>query len=201
MKLHYSWLGLWLLVYSVFAQGANLLVLGDSLSAGYGIDPQQGWVALLEQRLSDNNYTYKIINASVSGSTTNQGLQVLPTLLKQYQPKVVIVELGGNDGLRGLPLLTIRKNLSTIVQLSKKYKAKVLLVGVRLPPNYGPAYTGKFQQLFPDLAQQEKVAVIPLFLAGVDENSHLMQGDGIHPIAAAQAILLDNVWPQLKSLL
>ncbi|MDF2867570.1 MAG: tesA [Gammaproteobacteria bacterium] len=192
---------LFLLVYSVTGHAASLLVLGDSLSANHGIEPQQGWVNLLQQRLAAHKYPYQIINASISGSTTSQGLTRLPELLTKHKPTIVIIQLGGNDGLRGLPVLVIRKNLRNIIEISTRHKAKVLLLGVRLPPNYGPAYTSQFQAIYADLAKQEKVAVVPLFLAGVDEKTDLMQDDGIHPRVAAQTLLLDNVWPQLKALL
>lgn len=180
---------------------ASLLVLGDSLSAGYGIEPQYSWVNLLQQRLAEHKYPYETVNASISGSTTSQGLTRLPTLFTTYKPNIVIIQLGGNDGLRGLPISVIRKNLRNLIEMSAQQKAKVLLVGVRLPPNYGATYTHQFQAIYADLAKQEKVAVVPLFLKGIDEKTELMQDDGIHPRTAAQALLLSNVWPQLKTLL
>jgi len=180
---------------------ASLLVLGDSLSAGYGMEPQYGWVNLLQQRLTDHKYPYKIVNASISGSTTSQGLTRLPELLTKHKPNIVIIQLGGNDGLRGLPISVIRNNLLNLIEMSTQQKAKILLVGVRLPPNYGATYTNQFQAIYADLAKQEEIAVVPLFLTGIDEKTELMQDDGIHPRMAAQTLLLDNIWPQLKTLL
>lgn len=179
----------------------NIVVLGDSLSAGYGIDIQQGWVALLQQRLQQHQSAYTVVNASISGDTTSNGLARLPAVLQQHQPKIVIVELGANDALRGIPLQATRSNLEKIITQIQQKDGKVLLLGLRVPPNYGPAYTVPFQALYKELARQYKVAVTPLFLAQVDERADLMQADNLHPTAAAQAILLENVWRQLEPML
>ncbi len=185
---------------SCFAD-STILIVGDSLSAGYGIDIQQGWVALLRNRLQSEGYSYQVINDSISGDTTSDGLATLPDDLKAHQPNIVIIELGGNDALRGIPLDTTRDNLTQLITLSQKSKAKVLLLGLRLAPNLGPVYTQEFRSLYPNLAKQYKTAVVPLFLNGVDANPQLMQDDGIHPRAEAQLKLLENVWPVLQLLL
>ena len=180
---------------------SSILIVGDSLSAGYGIDTQQGWVALLRDRLQKSGYSYLVINASISGDTTSDGLARLPDGLKNYHPAIVIIELGGNDALRGIQINQTQQNISQLITLSKNTKAKVLLLGLRLSPNFGPVYDQKFQSLYPKLAKQFHVAVVPLFLKGVDANPLLMQDDGIHPRAQAQAVLLDNVWVVLRQLL
>lgn len=177
------------------------MILGDSLSAGYGIDIQQGWVALLRDRLQKEGFKYNVVNASISGNSTSDGLARFPDAINNYHPHIVIVELGGNDALRGIPIETTQKNLTQIIKLSKENKAELLLVGLRLPPNYGPIYTQQFRSLFPQLAKQFNIAVVPLFLNGIDIDSRLMQDDGIHPRAEAQPILLNNVWGVLKPLL
>lgn len=179
----------------------TILILGDSLSAGYGIDIQQGWVALLRDRLQKEGYHYQVVNASISGNSTSDGLARLPDALNNYHPNIVIIELGGNDALRGIQIETTQKNFKQIITLSKNIKAKILLLGLRLPPNYGPTYTQQFRLLFPQLAKQYNIAVVPLLLEGVDIKPQLMQDDGIHPRAEAQPALLNNVWPELKRLL
>ena len=176
-------------------------MLGDSLSAGYGIKPAQGWVALLEQRLRAQGYEYGVVNASVSGETTGGGLQRLPRALELHRPAVVIVELGANDGLRGLSVPLTRDNLAKVVEESKKAGAQVLLIGMRLPPNYGPRYTNDFMRMYREIATDHKVALVPFLLQSVALNASLMQADGLHPTAPAQPALLDTVWPQLKPLL
>ena len=178
-----------------------VLVLGDSLSAGYGMRVEQGWVALLQQRLGTAGYGYRVVNASESGETTGGALARLPRALEKQRPSVVIVELGGNDGLRGLPVADIRANLAGLVRLSRKSGSKVLLIGMRIPPNYGPAYTAAFHQVFGEVAASEKVPLVPFFLDGIALDDTLMQEDGLHPNAAAQPKLLDQVWPKLKPLL
>jgi acyl-CoA thioesterase I len=188
------------------AQGAlakqpAVLVLGDSLSAAYGIDVDQGWVNLLQQRLAKLYPDYRVINASVSGDTSRTGFNRLGTALKRYQPTVVIVELGGNDALRGLSFTEIETNLTGIIELSQQHGAKVLLTGLRLPPNYGPRYNGHLDELFQRLADKWEVALVPRLLNNVDDRSELMQADGIHPDAAAQPLILDNVWPRLQPML
>lgn len=179
----------------------TILILGDSISAAYGIDTSQGWVALLQQRLRQEHLDYRVVNASVSGDTTRTGLNRLDAALQQYRPAVVIVALGGNDGLRGLPFSEIETSLSRIIEVSQQQGAKVLLAGVRLPPNYGAFYNTRFAALFRQLADTRQVALVPRLLDGIDEHAELMQADGIHPTAAAQARILDNVWPHLLPLL
>jgi acyl-CoA thioesterase-1 len=183
------------------ASERTILVLGDSLSAGYGIKPAQGWVALLEQRLRDQGYGYRVVNASVSGETSGGGLQRLPRALELHQPAVVVVELGSNDGLRGLSVPLIRDNVTKIVADSKKAGAQVLLVGMMLPPNYGARYTKDFMKMYGDIATGSKVALVPFLLQSVALKPELMQADGLHPTAPAQPALLDTVWPQLKPML
>lgn len=183
-----------------FAKNNNILILGDSLSAGYGIDKQQSWVTLLQNKLIAEKQSYIIINASISGETTSNGLLRLPALLKKYHPKIIIIALGGNDGLRGIPISTIKDNLTKMISLAKQ-QGKVILAGVRLPPNFGKRYTTEFQELFPHLAAQYNVEVVPLLLNNVDNQLELLQTDQIHPNAQAQNIILSNVWPKLEPLL
>ena len=190
-----------LLALPAVASNRSILVLGDSLSAAHGIDQDAGWVALLRARLDQREWDYLVVNASISGDTTRGGLTRLPAALDRYQPEILIVELGGNDGLRGMPLTETRSNLVQIVRLAKDRGSRVLLVGVRLPPNYGAVFTERFQALFHAVARAEAVPLVPKLLAGVAENPDLMQPDGIHPTAAAQPRLLANVWPKLTPLL
>jgi acyl-CoA thioesterase-1 len=178
-----------------------ILVLGDSLSAGFGMEARQGWVNLLRDRLSAQGFPYRVVNASISGDTTLGGLDRLPAALTTQRPSIVILELGGNDGLRGLPLQAMRDNLAKAIELSQQAGAKVLLVGMQIPPNYGPAYTRGFMQIYRQLAERYAISLVPFLLAGVSEVRHLMQADNIHPTAEAQPRLLDNVWPQLEPLL
>lgn len=178
-----------------------ILVLGDSLSSAYGIDVQAGWVRLLQDRLDARGSDYRVVNASISGDTTNGGAARLPTALVQYTPDIVVVELGGNDGLRGLPLNVTRSNLERIIVESKKAGARVLLLGMRLPPNYGPAYTKAFYAIYEELAERYGVARVPFLLEGIGGVDGMMQDDGIHPVAEAQPVILDNVWPHLEPLL
>jgi len=200
MKKFLSMLLLCLLTLPVFAKN-SILVIGDSLSAGHGIDPNHGWVALLKIRLQENGYDYDVINSSISGDTTSQGLARLPVALEQIKPQITIIELGGNDGLRGLSIFTIKNNLHRMIALIKKANSRVLLLGVRLPPNYGLAYTNQFQQMFTDLARQNNISVVALFLKNIDQDGRLMQSDNIHPTEKAQVIMLDNIWPTLTALL
>jgi acyl-CoA thioesterase-1 len=179
----------------------TILIVGDSLSAGYGIDPKQGWVELLRERLQERKLHYQVINASISGDTLSNGLQRLPAALKQYQPKITVIELGANDGLRGLPPTLIQKNLDQMISMVLDAKSKVLVLGVRLPLNYGQAYLDQFQQIFQNLKTRDDVQVMPLFLTGVDDKHELLQADGLHPVASAQTTLLNNVWPALQKLL
>jgi len=176
-------------------------VFGDSLSAAYGLDAGQGWVNLLQQRLTKAGYGLKVVNASVSGETTSGGRNRLPRALEQHHPRIVILELGANDGLRGLPLPAARDNLAAMISAIKAQKARALLVGVQLPPNYGPAYTTRFRDLYTNLAREQKTALVPFLMEGVALDASLMQADGLHPNAAGQPRLLDNVWKALKPLL
>ena len=188
------------------SQGANratptLLVFGDSLSAAYGIPRESGWVALLAQRLQASKPVYQVINASVSGETTAGGLTRLPALLKAHKPQHIILELGANDGLRGLPLPQTQRNLENMIALAEKQGGKVLLVGMRLPPNYGAAYAGKFQSIFTEVAKKKKVRLVPFLFDGIAAQPENFQADGLHPTAQAQAALLDTVWRQLEPML
>jgi len=179
----------------------TIVVLGDSLSAGYGIKVEQGWVRLLEQRLASEGYGYRVVNASVSGETTQGGLARLPRALETHKPAIVIVELGGNDGLRGLQLAASRDNLARIIEKARAAKAQVLLVGMMIPPNYGPRYGEDFRKMFSDLAGKYSLAFVPFLLDQVALKPELMQADGIHPNSAGQPQILKNLWPELKPLL
>ena len=179
----------------------TIIVLGDSLSAGYGVKVQEGWVSLLAKRLASEGYGYRVVNASVSGETTQGGLARLPRALQTHKPAIVIVELGGNDGLRGLPLATSRENLRKTIELSQAAKAQVVLVGMVIPPNYGQRYGQQFRDMFAELAKQKTLAFVPFFLDKVALKPELMQADGIHPNAAGQPQMLENLWPKLKPLL
>ena len=178
----------------------KILVMGDSLSAGYGIDIEDGWVSLLEKQLTQKN-NVQIINASVSGETSSGGKSRLPMLLNQHQPDIVILELGGNDALRGQPLKLLEQNLQFMIDASKKANAKVLLAGMQIPPNYGARYSNQFKALFPALAEKNKTGLIPFLLEGIGGNSELMQRDGIHPTAEAQPIIVENVKKELVKIL
>ncbi|MBL8526834.1 MAG: arylesterase [Burkholderiales bacterium] len=191
----FGWMAL-----SAYAQPV-LLIYGDSLSAGYGLPQDQGWVALLADRLRAEKFTYRVVNASVSGETTLGGAKRLEAVLAQHRPAIVVIELGGNDGLRGLPLATTRQNLETMIRTARSAGAQPLIVGMQLPPNYGTAYTEKFQALFEGVAREQKVPLVPFMLAGFGEKREYFQADGIHPTAAAQPLMLDNVWPVLRPLL
>jgi acyl-CoA thioesterase-1 len=191
----------WVPPHSSFAASPVILVLGDSLSAGYGIDRQRGWVQLLQDRLTQSGYAYRVVNASVSGDTTDSGLSRLPRALKQHRPAIVIIELGGNDGLRGLSLTQLQANLNQLVGLSKQAGAKVIVCRERIPPNLGPEYTTKFSQQYEAVARKQQVALVPYLLKGVADNPALMQTDGIHPNENGQPGMLQNVWPVLLPLL
>lgn len=179
----------------------RILVLGDSLSAGYGLALERSWVSLLQQRLRDSGRPDRVINASISGETTAGGEARLASLLETHRPSLVIIELGANDGLRGFSLTRIEAALSRLIQMARDAGARVLVLGVRLPPNYGAAYSQGFQQVFERLGEQLDVAVVPRMLAGVAENRDLMQPDDLHPVAEAQPLILENVWPALLPLL
>jgi acyl-CoA thioesterase-1 len=192
------------LALMLWAQGAvagTLLVVGDSISAAFGLDSRQGWVALLEKRLSEEGFEHSVVNASISGDTSAGGAARLSALLAEHKPELVIIELGGNDGLRGQPPAQLQQNLASMIDKSQSAGADVLLLGMRLPPNYGARYTTSFAQVFADLAEQKKVPLVPFFLEGVGGVPGMMQADGIHPTEPAQAVLLENVWPTLKPLL
>ena len=183
------------------AQAATVLVVGDSISAAFGLETQEGWVTLLEERLREHNPEFKVVNASISGETTGGGLARFPQLLSEHQPDYVIIELGGNDGLRGLSLTQMSSNLTSMVQQAKQQDAVVLLLGMRLPGNYGQRYTEAFYNVYQQIAEQENVAVVDFFLAGVGGEEGMMQADGVHPTQMAQPLLLDNAWQRLAPLL
>jgi acyl-CoA thioesterase-1 len=183
------------------ASAPTILVFGDSLSAAYGIRPEQGWVTLLTQRLQTQGYGYQVVNASVGGETSAGGLERLPRALKLHAPAIVILELGANDGLRGLPVSAMRDNLVRMVQLSQGAGARVLLVGIRIPPNYGPRYTDEFARVYPELAQQYHLPLVPFLLEKVALDTTLTQEDGLHPNADAEPLVLDTLWPYLKPLI
>jgi acyl-CoA thioesterase-1 len=182
-------------------EAKTILVLGDSISAGYGIQRDQGWVALLEARVATLPDPHQVVNASISGDTTGGALARLPRALEMHKPAVVIIELGGNDGLRGYPVDRIEQNLDTMITLSRNAGATVLVLGMEIPPNYGERYTRAFHKAFADAATRAGAALVPFLLDGVATDAALMQADGIHPTAAAQPRLLDNVWPALDALL
>ena len=178
----------------------KILVLGDSLSAGYGIDIQQGWVKLMQKELAQT-HEVNIINASVSGETSSGGKARLPALLDEHKPDIVILELGGNDGLRGQPLRLLESNLQTMIDASKNAGAKVILAGMQIPPNYGPRYSSEFKALYEKLAQKNQSGLIPFLLEGIGGKAELMQRDGIHPTAEAQKIIMENALPEIKKYL
>jgi len=179
----------------------TLLVFGDSLSAAYGIGQQAGWVALLQERLRQKRLDYTVINASVSGETTSGGAARIAATLTAYKPAIVIVALGANDGLRGLPLAQMRDNLAVILRAAQKSGSRVLLAGMKMPPNYGPQYTRDFEQAYVALARQFKCALVPFLLDGVAGKRELFLEDNLHPNAQAQPVILENVWKQLAPML
>ena len=186
------------------AQGSApraVLVLGDSLSAEYGIKRGTGWVPLLSERISQQYPKYKVVNASISGDTTSGGVARLPALLRQHAPAVVALELGSNDALRGLSLTMTEQNLRNMAQAARQADADVVIVGMQIPPNYGRDYTQRFAQLFPTVAKDEKARLVPFLMEGIATNRAMFQADGIHPNEDAQPQLLDNVWPALRPLL
>ncbi len=180
---------------------ARILVLGDSLSGAYGININQGWVALLQQQIISKGYDYKVINASVSGDTTRTGLSRIDSALKNHKPEIVIIALGGNDGLRGLAFSEIKNSLSSIIDSCKKSHVEILLVGVRMPPNYGTVYNKQFAELYHSLAQRYEIALVLQMLDQVAGNRELMQRDGMHPKAEAQPQVMKNVWTGLQPIL
>ncbi|MFI8009662.1 arylesterase [Acinetobacter sp. ABJ_C4_1] len=189
-------------ILPMFVSAKTILILGDSISAGYGIDPKQGWVQLLQKRL-DQQYPkqHKVVNASTSGETTSGALARLPKLLQTYKPEVVVIELGGNDGLRGQPPQMIQQNLSQLIQLSQKQKAQVILFGMKIPPNYGAVYSKAFENSYKTVSQKYQVKLLPFFLDGVAGQKHFMQNDLIHPNAQAQSKLLNLAYPYIKGAL
>jgi len=178
-----------------------ILAWGDSLCAAYGLEPSQGWVDLLQARLKAQGYDYTVVNGCVSGETTAGGLSRLPTALGQHKPAIVILELGSNDGLRGTPIKVMHDNLGHMIELSRHEGAQVVLVGMLMPPNYGPEYTRQFSAAYRTLSKHYGIPLVPFMLKGVAEHRELMQADGMHPIAAAEPKVLDNVWPKLAPLL
>jgi len=182
-------------------QSPLILVFGDSLSAAHGIDQSDGWVRLLQQRLQQQGYPHRVANASISGDTTAGGLARLPAALQQSRPVIMILELGANDGLRGLSLSRAHDNLALMIDLAREAGAEVLLLGMLIPPNLGPVYTEKFQAMYQQLATQKQLPLVPFFLHRVAGERALMQEDGLHPNGTAQQRMLDNVWPKLQSLL
>jgi len=198
IKLFYTAL---LFAVTATAQAATLLVVGDSLSSAYGIGPREGWVTLLEEQLKQQKFDYNVVNASISGETTSGGAARIDEALARTRPAFVIVALGGNDGLRGLPVSQIKANLTHIVEAAKRRGARVLLLGIRMPPNYGPQYVREFEAVFTEVARRHKTPLVPFMLQGVAEQRDLMQPDNIHPTAAAQPVILETVWKKLLPLL
>ena len=178
-----------------------IMVLGDSLSASYGIDQNNGWVHLLEQRLMAQGFSYNVVNASISGETTRGAVSRFDRLLKQHNPEIIIIELGANDGLRGLSLESMYSNLAQIIEQSRSHEADVLLIGMRIPPNYGNKYTEQFADTYSRLSQHYNVSLVPFLLDGIEKNKTMFQADELHPVAAAQPVLLDNVWNHLVRML
>jgi acyl-CoA thioesterase-1 len=189
-------LALALAAFPASAADRTLLVFGDSLSAAYGLSPAQGWVSLLAKRLAA---PWKVVNASISGETTAGGVRRLAEDLKRHKPAVVVIELGGNDALRGQPIAVIRANLEKMISLTREARAEPVLVGLMIPPNYGIDYATEFRDLFPALAAKHKVTLAPFLLQGVAERRELFQPDQVHPVAEAQPMILDNVWPALEA--
>ena len=197
--------GFWLAACATFSTGASaaptILVMGDSLSAEYGVARGKGWVALMEQRLKEKQIDYNVVNASISGETTSGGFARLPAELARTKPAIVIIELGANDGLRGLPLPAARGNLENMILLSQKAGAKVVLVGMQIPPNYGRDYTEKFKVLFPEVAQKYKTTLAPFMFDGFADTPEMFQPDGIHPATQAHTRILENIWPAVEPVL
>ena len=201
MRVWFLSVALALMCVAQTATAGTVLIVGDSISAAFGLDTRQGWVSLLEQRLREQGYDDKVVNASISGDTSAGGLARLPALLAEHKPDVVIVELGGNDGLRGQLPAQLKQNLAGMIDASQQAGAKVLLLGMQLPPNYGARYTRAFAAVYSELGKEKNVALVPFLLEGVGGKPELMQADRIHPAVGAQGLLLDNVWPTLKPLL
>jgi acyl-CoA thioesterase-1 len=190
-----------LLILAQEAMAGTVLVVGDSISAAFGLESSQGWVSLLQKRLDEKGYKQRVVNASISGDTSAGGVSRLPGLLAEHKPELVIIELGGNDGLRGQPPAQLQQNLANMIDSSRAQGASVLLLGMRLPPNYGVRYTTAFANVFSALATEKQVPLVPFFLDGVGGVPGMMQSDGLHPALQAQPRLLDNVWPTLEPML
>lgn len=188
-----------LLPQSVFGQ--TILVMGDSLSAAYGVPVEAGWVSLLSSRLQEKGFSSDVINESISGETTDGGLRRLPDILQRTSPDIILIELGANDGLRGFPLEVIKNNLNQLIRMALDAKAQVILLGMHIPPNYGPVYTRQFHENYQAAAQENNVPLVPFFLDGVAAHEQYMQADGLHPNAAGQPIILENIWQTLKVVL
>lgn len=201
MRMWFLSAGLALMCMAQNAAAGTVLIVGDSISAGFGLDTRKGWVALLEQRLKRDGFDDKVVNASISGDTSAGGQARLPALLAEHQPDLVILELGGNDGLRGQLPTQLQQNLASMIDSSKASGAKVLLLGMQLPPNYGVRYTQAFAKVYTAVAEDKNIPLVPFFLEGIGGHPELMQADGLHPAVDAQGKLLDNVWPTLKPLL
>ncbi|WP_019898238.1 arylesterase [Methylotenera mobilis] len=184
-----------------YAENPKIMIYGDSLSAAYGIPQQKGWASLLQQKLVSEHYQYDVVNASISGETTSGGASRIRNSLSQIKPNIIILELGANDGLRGLPIESMIANLNTIIQEGKKSGAKILLVGMKIPPNYGPQYTKLFSQSYLKLSQEHQIPLVPFMLENIAAKTNLIQDDGLHPNAIAQPLVLDNIWSKLKMLL
>jgi len=198
------WLRGGVLAAMLWAQGAlagTALVVGDSISAAFGLETSQGWVHLLQQRLNDSEHDYQVVNASISGDTSAGGLARLPALLREHEPDIVIIELGGNDGLRGQPPAQLKRNLAAMAEQAQQAGAKVLLLGMRMPPNLGQRYTSAFADAFDSLAAEKDLPYVPFLLEGIGGVQGMMQADRVHPTAQAQELMLDNVWPVLEPLL
>lgn len=196
-----SVLAIALLLPAGTASAATVLVFGDSLAAGYGLPQDQGWVSLLARRLHAEKFDYKVVNASISGETTLGGANRIAAALEMHRPAIVVVELGANDGLRGASLDAMRGSLEAIIDACRRANARVLLVGMRMPPNYGKDYTEKFQSIFSEIAKSRKLPLVPFLLDGFADRREFFQADGIHPAAAAQPVMLETVWKELLPLL
>ncbi len=201
MRMWFLSAGLALMCIAQNAAAGTVLIVGDSISAGFGLDTSKGWVALLVQRLKKEGFDDQVVNASISGDTSAGGLTRLPAALAAHKPDVVVIELGGNDGLRGQPPAQLQQNLASMIDQSRASGAKVLLLGMQLPPNYGPRYGKAFAEVYGVLAKEKNVPLVPFFLEGVGGHPELMQADQLHPAVGAQGKLLENVWPTLKPLL
>ncbi len=206
MKIKFPVLFLLLILLTSFSVGAHsspptILVLGDSLSAAFGIPQNRGWVALLQARLKHAGYPHKVVNASVSGETTAGGAARAEKLLATYMPQILVLELGSNDGLRGLSLNIMKTNLNKIITQAKQHNTQVVIIGMQLPPNYGPAYTRMFHDIYKQLARTHQLPWVPFLFAGLEDNTKYFQSDKLHPTALAQPILLDNVWPAISPLI